>query len=165
MDVDDLIDTLKTKYNFHPSRSRRDPISKDYYYLYKLSRNEKDDGRVLIDKQKIKPSRTINLPRNPEIGPSIYDIKTRKDFNQYFENEFGDLDDGEYAVLINRGGNKGFTWLFWINLQNGKITSHDNWGSKHKGHKQYSNATNSRQNSSTQFALEWFLDQRENLGI
>jgi len=140
------VQKLIDKYNFKPDKK---------YELEKITEVDGKNGGTLWNKSKYKPVRTVHLPRNPVKGTSIYDLRDKDDFKQYFENRFGDLPNGLYTTTFGQGGNNPITWLFLVRLENGKVVD---WRKKSK-------ATNTRQNSSTYYALEEYFQIREELGV
>lgn len=146
MDLEDAVQRLVDNYNFRPGRK----------YELQIIRDRDKNGGTLWDRETYIPIRTIELPRNPPSGyTSIYDLRDRKDFFQYFENRFPDLPDGRYTALTSRGGNDGFAWFFLLEYRGGEVTE---WWKKSK-------ATNTRQNSSSYFALPDYFRIREDWGV
>jgi hypothetical protein len=145
LDVEDAVQELIEKKHFYPEEK---------YELFKIKKIDGKNGGTLELKKKYKPIRNIHLPRSPVKGTSIYDLRDQDDFEQYFEKEFGNLPNGIYTARKNLG-NDGWTYLFRLRLENGKVV---NWWKKSK-------ATNPRQNSSTYYALPYYFQLREDLGV
>jgi hypothetical protein len=146
VDEEQAVQELVDKYNFQPEKK---------YRLQRIQEVNGKNGGTLWNNKKYKPIRNIHLPRNPVKGRSIYDLHDQDDFKQYFEEEFGNLPNGLYTAMTSKGGNDGFAWLFLLRLENGNVV---NWWKKSK-------ATNPRQHSSTYYALPYYFQLREELGV
>ncbi|MFU1780272.1 hypothetical protein ACM16X_02700 [Haloarcula japonica] len=148
MDADDALRKIERQYNFKPGRK---------YPLYKVTDKRGRNGGTVLSKEKVQPRREIQLERNPPSGyTSIYDLKDKKDFFQYFENRFPDLPDGRYTAITSRGGNKGFAWFFLLEYRNGRVTD---WTKKSK-------ATNPREGyRSSYYALPKYFRLREEMNV
>lgn len=142
MKVEDVVQKLENKYNFKPSKR---------YDLWKLEQQSGEPD--LWDKQRVKPRKTIYLPRNPASGyTSIYDLETRRDFYNYFEQRFPDLEDGYYTAYTSRGGNNGFAFFFILRYENGQVID-KSWKKKSNG-KEYGQ-------SSSYLAFPFYFRERQ----
>jgi hypothetical protein len=150
VNAEEAVQKIINQYNFKPDKE-------DGYTLYTVTEKEGRNGGTILSKEKYQPRRTIKLPRNPPSGyTSIYDLKEKKDFFQYFENRFPNLPDGRYTAITSRGGNKGFAWLFLLEYHNGKVS---NWIKKSK-------ASNPREGyRSSYYALPKYFRLRDELDV
>lgn len=143
---EDAVQHLIKNHNFHPSRR---------YKLKRINVTETKTGGKLWNKKTVKPAAHIQLPRDPATGWSIYDLRSKKDFSRYFEEQFQDFPDGKYTAFAQRGGDKGFAWLFVLDYRNNQVVK---WYKK-------SRATNTRQNSSSYYAFPDYFRIRQDWGV
>jgi len=125
------------------------------YKLHKVQETEAKNGGTNFKNQVYQPIRTIKLERNPVQGTGIYDLEDQDDFKRFFENNYGNLPNGIYTAMTGLGRGKGFSWFFLLRLENGKVVE---WWEKSKG-------TNPRGHSSTYYALQYYFNKREELGV
>jgi len=143
LDIDDAIHHLEKNYNFHPGKK------------YKLRRIQGHPSKPeLWNTEAYRPARHIQLPEDPVIGWSIKELRNKKDFQRYFEDEFGNLPNGQYTAFTGLGRGKGFAWFFRLKLEDGQVT---NWWDK-------SQAQN-RHYSSSYYAFQKYFNLREDWNV
>ncbi len=118
IDLNDILRHLQRKYNFRPDKK---------YRLKEVKKNPSNPNLWITPNYR--PPRHVHLPRDPVKGWSIKDLYNKQDFFDYFQDEFGNLPDGRYAVSHPRGGNKGFRWYFIVELRDGLVTGNE-WKDK-----------------------------------
>lgn len=144
MDVEDAVQELIQKHKFKPGEK---------YTLERIKEIDGKNGGTLEIKEKVH-TRTFQLERDPDFGTGLYDLKDEDDFKRFFEENYGNLDNGKYLVR-KKLGNDGWSYFLKLRLENGKVV---NWWKKSK-------ATNPRQNSSTYYAFPEYFNLREDLGV
>jgi len=148
VNAEEAVQKIINQYNFRPSRK---------YKLETITEKETKTGGILWIYQTYKPLREIKLPRNPPSGyTSIYDLRDKEDFFQYFENRFPDLPDGRYCARTSAGGNNGMSTLFILDYSNGQVT---NWIKKSNPKNKYKGY------SARYYALPKYFRVRDDLNV
>ncbi|MCU4754509.1 hypothetical protein OB919_21490 [Halobacteria archaeon AArc-curdl1] len=143
---EDAVQHLIKNHNFKPGQK---------YKLKKIKEIETKTGGTIWNTKDVNPAAHIKLPRDPTTGWSIYDLRSKKDFSRYFEEQFQDFPDGKYAAYTQRGGDKGFGWFFVLDYRNNEVV---NWYKKSK-------ATNTREYSSSYYAFPDYFRIRQDWNV
>jgi hypothetical protein len=155
--IDKILSKLKKDYNFRPERKyrlqRRKPRNDEGSDKFQKKSTHEKLG-MDTEWKRVRPARYLELPREPHVGKSIYEIRNKNSFTRYFENQFGDLPDGVYTALTSTGRGGDFIWLFVLQLEQGEVT----WWKKK------SNGTPYR-NSSTYFCFPKYFQMRDDLYV
>lgn len=133
--VKHAVDLLMNRMNFDPGKR---------YNLLKREKHDWDgkrpagDGLLRMDEhwKKVEPLKKIKFPRKKDSArnqTAIEDIKSREDFEEWFQENLGDLEPGVYGILQRQGDTHGTTPMFVLRWNGAEVTDWKRRSNSQKG--------------------------------